>query len=149
MAPGSWFRLLLLSVLVLPTCLLLAGDLSLEAKLIWASNEPNSPDPNHKKLDSELTKWLEKHHAWKYYFQENVQKVALKGTAPTKVQMSKECRLEITHLGNSRIEVKLYGKDKLVARVVDEVPTNNRLVIAGDSKSDTAWFIAIKQTTGK
>ncbi len=122
-----------------------AEDLTLEVKLIWASNDPKSPDPKHKKLDSELTKWLEKKYKWKHYFEVNVQKVVLRGSAVSKVQMSPDCRLEIMHLGSSRIEVKLYGKDKLVNKVVQTLPKNERLVQAGDSKSDTAWFVAIKR----
>jgi len=124
-----------------------AEDLPLEVKLIWASNDAQSPNPKHKKLDSELTKWLGERYKWKNYFEENVQTITLKGNTPIKVQMSPDCRLEIAHLGGSRIEVKLYGKDKLVNRVVETL--RNRLVIAGDAKSDTAWFISIKQVPKK
>lgn len=126
-----------------------AEDLTLEIKLIWASNDPKSPDPKHKKLDSELTKWLEKQLKWKHYYEENVQHLTLHGSAVSKVQMSADCRLEIVHLGNSRIEVKLYGKDKLVNKVVHTLPKNDRLIQAGDAKSDTAWFVSIKRAPKK
>lgn len=132
-----------------------AEELKLEARLIWASNEPTSPNPKHKKLDSALTKWLSEKYNWKHYFEENQQTVTLRDREPEKVPMSPTCRLEITHLGKSRIEVKLYGKDKpdgkdkLVNRVEHTLPKNDRLVIAGDSQNKTAWFIALKTVEPK
>lgn len=124
-----------------------AGDLPVEIKLIWATNEANSPDPKHKKLDTDLTKWLQEHHKWKNYFQVNLKNATLHGNSVSKVEMSPECRLELMHLANSRLEVKLYGKNKLVTKVVGEIPSGKWLVIAGDSQGNTAWFIAVRQAS--
>lgn len=121
-----------------------AADLKLEVKLIWGTNDETSPDPSHKKLDSTLTKWLGNKYKWKNYFEVNRQVVTISPSAVRSVILSKACQVDIRYLGGSRIEVKLHGNGKLVLTGTHTLPQNDRLVIAGDGKNDSAWFIAFK-----
>lgn len=122
-----------------------ADTLRLEVKLIWGTNDATSPDPNHKRLDSALTKWLAKKYQWKNYFEVSVKTVSLPLNSNVKVVMSQNCTLEVKNVGNSRFEVSLIGKGKKVTRMVHTLPKNDRLVIAGDGENETAWFIAFKR----
>lgn len=121
-----------------------AADLKLEVKLIWGTNDATSPNPKHKKLDSALTQWLAKKFKWTSYFEENQQVVSIPLNSTKSVSLSDVCKLEIKHLGGTRIAVKLYGHGKLVNTVTHTLPQNDRLVIAGDDKNDSAWFIVFK-----
>lgn len=61
------------------------------------------------------------------------------------VPLSNVCKVDVKYLGGSRIEVKLYGHGKLVTTATHTLPQNDRLVMAGDDKNDSAWFIAFKR----
>ena len=59
--------------------------------------------------------------------------------------MSDDCEIEVQNLGNSSIEVKLYGKGKLAVRKTQKISPSELLVLAGDDKDDTAWFVVLSQ----
>jgi hypothetical protein len=39
--------------------------------------------------------------------------------------------------------VKLYGKGKLTVRKTQKINRSELLVLAGDDKNDTAWFVVL------
>jgi len=145
---NAWLNTLLVvfGVWVAWSCAVTAkeANLKLEVKLIWGTNDAASPDPKHKKIDSALTKWLGNKYKWRNYFEVNQKAVTIPVQGVAKVSLSPTCRVDVKYLGGSRIEVKLYGQEKLVNTVVHTLPQNDRLVIAGDDKNNTAWFIAFK-----
>lgn len=122
-----------------------AADLKVEVKLIWGSNADSSPDPKHKKLDTNLTEFFKKTYKWKNYFEVNRKNVTIPEGKQVPVPLSDVCKVEVKYLGGNRIEVKLYGHGKLVITGIHNLPQNDRLVIAGDDKNDSAWFIAFKR----
>lgn len=121
-----------------------AGDLCLEFRLIWGANDEKSPDPLHKPLSAEESKELQKVFKWKYYFEVNGQKISLTPGETRKIRMSDKCVLEVKRLGEARLEVKLFGSGKLVVRQIITLPMGESLILAGDDKNDTAWFVMIK-----
>src|SRR2546423_9367706 len=87
--------------------------LKLEVQLIWGTNDPQSPDPKHKPVESAVKKKLDELPLkWTNYFEVNrkVFEVQLHGT--TKVPLSEKCALEVKNPGHSMVEVSLIGKGK-------------------------------------
>jgi hypothetical protein len=124
-----------------------ADSLPVEMQLIWATNEPKSPDPKHKPVDADVAKLLaDTPYRWKYYYEVNrrVEEVP-SDRSLEKVVMSKHCALDIkylgAHSGKERVQVKLYGDDKLVSMNKDALP----LLLAGNAQNDTAWFVLIRK----
>jgi hypothetical protein len=122
-------------------------SLPVELQLIWATNEPKSPDPKHKPVEADVAKLLENTpYRWKYYFEVNRRVEEVPGDRSLeKVAMSRHCALDIKFLGNhagkDRMQVKLYGDGKLVSMSKETLP----LLLAGDAKNDTAWFVLIRK----
>lgn len=125
-----------------------AGDsLPVELQLIWATNEPKSPDPKHKPVEPDVSRMLTNNpFRWKYYFEvhRRVEDVPSDHSLE-KVVMSKHCSLDIKYLGNhsgqERVQVKLYGDGTLVSTHRETLP----LMLAGNSQNDTAWFVLIRK----
>ncbi len=125
-----------------------AGDsLPVELQLIWATNEPRSPDPKHHPVEPDVAQMLTNNpFRWKYYFEvhRRVEDVPSDHSLE-KVVMSKHCSLDIKYLGNragkERVQVKLYGDGKLVSTDRDALP----LLLAGDAQNGTAWFVLIRK----
>jgi hypothetical protein len=60
-----------------------------------------------------------------------------------RVRMSSKCEVEVESLGGGTVEVKLYGEGKLVVRRKEALPPGELLVMAGEDKNDTAWFVVL------
>jgi len=80
---------------------------------------------------------------WKNYFEVNRQDFTVTATGPKKVKMSDLCEVQVQNLGNSSVELKLYGQGKMVVRKTQKIKAGELLVLAGDDKNDTAWFVVL------
>ena len=122
-----------------------SADLNLQAQLVWGTNNEKPDDPKLKEVDAIVAEKLRKVFKWRNYFEVKRQNVSVTAGTPKKVKMSDECEIEVQYLGNSSIEVKLYGKGKLAVRKTQKMSPSELLVLAGDDKDDTAWFVVLSQ----
>ncbi|MBI3849294.1 MAG: hypothetical protein HY298_03230 [Verrucomicrobia bacterium] len=122
----------------------LAADLKVEARLVWGTNEDKSPNPDHKPVDATLAKKLRKVFKWHNYFEVNRKTATIPQNQTANINMSSKCVLEVKNLGNARVEVKLIGKGKLVSKNAQTLTPGEDLIVAGDDKNDTAWFVVIR-----
>jgi hypothetical protein len=127
---------------------LLAADIKLEALLVWATNDGSSPKPEHRPIDPDLKKKFENMpFKWKNYFEEKRVPFSIATNAYTKVEINNTCYFDVKDLGECRVKVKLYGKNKEVIRHEKPLPDGETLIFAGDDKNDhsqSAWFIVIR-----
>lgn len=120
--------------------------LALQAQLIWGTDEEKPNDPALKEIEPELTKKLMKIFKWKNYFEVKRERFAVEPGRIKKVEMSSPCRIEVENLGNASVEVKLYGKGQLWGKKRHAFGTGKCLVLGGDDKNDTAWFVVISES---
>jgi len=146
-AKGPFWAVILLMAIAAGGVARAADSLPVEMQLIWATNEPKSPDPKHKPVDADVAKLLENTpYRWKYYYEVHRRVEDVPGDRSLeKIIMSKHCALDIkylgNHLGKERVQVKLYGDDKLVSMNKDALP----LLLAGNAQNETAWFVLIRK----
>lgn len=125
---------------------LLAGELKLEAILVWGTNDEKSPDPNHKPVGERLEKKLKKlPFKWAHYFEVSRKKFSLAEGQVEKVELSKECRIEVRSVGKEAVEVQLFGKGKLVSKISQAMTKDECLVTGGNAPDVTAWFVVLRQ----
>jgi len=122
-----------------------SADLNLLAQLVWGTNNEKPGDPKLKEVDPGVAEKLRKVFKWKNYFEVKRQSFTVAVGSPKKVKMSDDCEIEVQNLGNSSIEVKLYGKGKLAVRKTQKISSSELLVLAGDDKDDTAWFVVLSR----
>ena len=146
-ANGLFWAIVLLMTMAADGVARAADSLPVELQLIWATDEPRSPDPKHKPVEADVAKLLaDTPYRWKYYYEvhRRVEDVP-DDRSLEKVVMSKHCALDIkylgNHLGKERVQVKLYGDDKLVSMHKETLP----LMLAGNAQNDTAWFVLIRK----
>lgn len=121
-------------------------DLKLEAILIWGTNEPHPGDPKLKPVDADLEKKLKKSpFKWKYYFEVNREKFSVSESNKKKVEMSKQCEIQVENLGKSLVGVELFGKGKSAGKVKQRLPKEEILVIGGNAENTTSWFVVLRQ----
>jgi hypothetical protein len=124
-----------------------AADLQLKAKLVWGTDSDKPEDRGLKELDPKLTERLKGVFKWKNYFEVREQKFSVPPGGPKKVEMSKKCEIEVQNLQKGGVEVKLFGEGKLLKTVKQVIPPGELLVLAGDDKNKTAWFVVLTTQT--
>jgi hypothetical protein len=136
-----------LTVLLLFVChnAALAGDkpCKLDTQLIWGTDQAKPNPSDLKDISPELRKKLCKVFKWKNYFEVSRKEVQLPQQACKRIRMSPKCELEFDQSGANSIEVKLYGENKLVVTKKQVLVPGEPMVLAGDDKNDSAWFVVI------
>ncbi len=116
---------------------------SYQVRLIWASNDEASPDPTHKKLDSELTAFLKKSFKWSSYYEVNSKVVTVPVNKMQEIRLSEACTVKLKNLGKSWLEADLFGKGKQVSKTKSEL--KKWVILAGPAENETGWFVVIRK----
>jgi hypothetical protein len=125
-----------------------AADAKFEAQLIWATNDKNSPNPNHKEVETEMRQRLGKLPLkWANYFEVNRKSFAVSDGGTNRVVMSEKSSIEVKLLDARRVEVLLYGKKgDVCTKQTQPLPKGEILVFGGESPNATAWLVTLKRT---
>ena len=134
----------LLSLLLLGAVSVHASELKLQAQLIWGTNDPKPPKPEHKPVDEATSQRLRKVFKWKSYFIVNSQTKIVPSRGSNRFKLSDDCTVEITELEGPKVEVKLIGKGVPVHKSTKELQKGEWFVYSGDDKNESAWFIIIR-----
>jgi hypothetical protein len=122
-----------------------AGEMQFQVHLVWATDDPKPPQgKDYKPLEPEIRKQV-KALKWKNYFEVRHIDFALLPGTNKQVSISDKCSIEIKDLGNSNVEVVLFGKGKEVARVKQALRKGEILVPAGDAPNETAWLAILQR----
>lgn len=114
-----------------------------QAVLVWGTNESQPSGKNIKELDAKLRERLANIFKWRNYFEVS-RKTA--GVTPSKsqlVKLSDDCSVDIKMLPDNQAEVKLIGKGKTIVTRRHSLAKPDALVLAGDDKNNTAWFVVL------
>jgi hypothetical protein len=138
---------LIFGLVVNPTNASGVDSIKVKALLVWGTDTEVPNAPNLKPLPKDLSEKL-KMFKWKYYFQvcdpdyPSKELLITKDKAET-ITLSKKCEIQVKYIGDSTIEVKLFGEKKLVLIKKQALQEGAHLVLAGEDKNDTAWFVII------
>jgi hypothetical protein len=119
------------------------AEMQFDAQLVWGTNDEKPDDPKLKEVDDRLKERLTAVFKWTHYFVVHQESIEVSATGSDRIKLSEKSEIEIENVGRSKIVVKLFGEGKLVRRVTQRVAPSELLVIAGEDKNDTAWFIVL------
>ena len=120
-----------------------AGDLKLEATLVWGTT--TGTNVTHQLLDEKRSKDLARIFKWQHYYEITNRTATIPANQTNIVPMGAKCQLKVKNLGASRVEVVWTGSGKVVNTSVSTLPT----VLAGPDKNDSAYFMILRSTDGK
>jgi len=119
------------------------AELQLDAVLVWGTNGPQTENPKLKALRVEIRQKLQAVFKWTDYYEVDRKALKVAAKQTRKVRLSPKCEIAVENLGRSTIEVRLYGEGKLVVRKKQTLTPGELLVLAGEDRNDTAWFVVI------
>jgi hypothetical protein len=124
-----------------------AGDLELEARLVWGTSDDKS-DARCKPMDPELAGKLHGAFKWKNYYEITNKVATLSLNKVRTVKMSDQLTLELKNVGGSRVEVNCIGQGKQVHKGAYTLDRPKWLVLGGNCDNttayNTAWFIGLR-----
>jgi len=133
----------LVGVLTVPEALGAPGEVSLRAVLIWGTDGAKPADRKLKEVEPQTKQKLKAVFKWRDYYEVDRQVFKVPISSKKRVRMSEKCEIEVENLGDSNLEVKLFGEGRMVVRKKQALPSGEVLVLAGEDKNDTAWFVVI------
>lgn len=124
-----------------------AGEMKLEAQLIWGTKDEKSPDPKHKPVDPKVAKKMKSlPFKWQHYFEVNSKKFSVAEGETKKIVLSKDCEIRVRNAGKDSVEVQLFGKGECIGKISQALPKGELLVTGGNATNFTAWFVVLRQS---
>jgi hypothetical protein len=125
-----------------------AGELNLNAVLIWGTDEAKPKEGSYKELDAKVKKKLCRIFRWKNYFVIKEEKISLAPKIAKRLKLSSKCELELKYADDDTVEIKLFGEGrwtKTFKQRIDALKNGELAVLAGDDKDkyDDAWFVVL------
>jgi len=127
-----------------------ADDVKAEQKfaaiLIWGTDDekPTEKEKDLKDVDPALKEKFKKIFKWKNYFEVTRTNASVKVGEPKHLKLSKKCEVKINQTEKEGMDVELIGENKTVYKGKHSMPLKDILILAGDDKNATAWFVVLK-----
>jgi len=145
--PSRWHFLVLLLGIGWGILQTTVGSVPMETRvqaiLVRGTNESKPTGKSLKELDAKLRERLANIFKWQNYFEVSRQTAGLTPSKPQTVKLSDDCSVEIKVLPDNQAEVKLIGKGKPIVTRRHSLAKPDALVLAGDDKNNTAWFVVL------
>lgn len=116
-------------------------DMKLKARLIWGCDDVSN-DPKITPVDPEVAKQLKGIFKWKHYYVVTNMTAKVSDKATSKFVLSEKCTVEVKNEAH-KYEAKLFGEGKHLKTLEQKKVVGENLVLAGDAKDATAWFVIL------
>jgi hypothetical protein len=114
------------------------------AVLVWGTDGEKPTEKELKDVDEKLTEKFRKIFKWKNYYEVKRKDFELKAGEPKMVELSHKCEVRLHLTEKEGMEVELIGDKKSVYKGKQSMPLKDILILAGDDKNSTAWFVVLK-----
>lgn len=119
------------------------SETRVQAILVWGTNEIQPAGKALKELDPKLRERLANIFKWRNYFEVSRMADSVTRSKPQTVKLNDDCSVEIKLLPENHAEVKLISKGKTKVTQRHSLAKPDALVLAGDDKNNTAWFVVL------
>ncbi len=124
-----------------------AADMKLQAFLLWGTDDAKPPEgKTYKPAPADiLLKLKQLPLKWTNWFEVKRLEISVPPGATKEAPISEKCRLKVTNINGTEVEVLLIGKGKEVVRRKQSLPKNDMLVLGGNAPNSTAWLVVLKR----
>lgn len=111
--------------------------------LVWGTDGGTPKDKPLTEVDPKLQEKLKGVFKWKNYYEVNRKPLSVAKDNAAKLKLSDKCEIQVQDLGNARAKIRLFGEGTLVVEKSQTVVPGEMIILAGNSKDDTAWFVVL------
>ena len=114
------------------------------AMLVWGTDGEKPADKDLKEVEGKLVEKFKKIFKWKNYYEVNRNDFTLKPGESKHLKLSDKCEVKLLLTEKEGMEVELIGEKVSVYKGRQSMPLKDVLIVAGDDKNATAWFVVLK-----
>ena len=120
-----------------------ADSINIKACLVVGASKEKK---GAKKVSEPIRKRLSKVFKWRNYYQLSVKQLSIPDDKTKTTKLSKKASIKVSNRKNGKVSVSLFSGSKMLIQKSQTLRTGSYMVLAGDSKGDSAWFIVISKT---
>ncbi|MDP6679053.1 MAG: hypothetical protein QGG72_09140 [Verrucomicrobiota bacterium] len=83
---------------------------------------------------------------WKHYYELNSEQMNIADAATKSAKLSRAAQIKVTNKKNNKVAVALFCKGKMLVQKNQNLKPGSHMVLAGNTASDSAWFIVLTKS---
>jgi hypothetical protein len=123
------------------------SEQKLQAILVWGTDNEKPKNPQHelKDVDPVLKDKFKKIFKWKNYYQiGDTKPFSIRPGETRQLKLSHKCEVKVHQSDKEGMTVELIGEGIPVVKRTQAMPLKDILILAGDDKNATAWFVVLQ-----
>ncbi len=97
-------------------------------------------------VSSAIQKRLSKIFKWVKYYQLRSKRISIDDGAKKSAKLSRTSKIEVANLKKDKVAVSLFSAGKMLVQKSQTLRPGSFMVLAGESGTDSAWFIVLSKT---
>ena len=120
-----------------------ADPVTVQARLVLGTSKEQK---DQMEVSAGIKRKLAQVFKWKHYYELNSKQMNIADTATKSAKLSRAAQVKVTNMKNGRLSVSLFSKGKMLVQKTQSLKPGSHMVLAGNSASDSAWFIVLTKS---
>ena len=119
-----------------------ADPITVQAHLVLGAS---TEQKGKTEVSNVIRKRLAKVFKWMKYYELRSRRLGIVDGATKTAKLSKTAKIEVSNLKNGKVAVSLFSEGKMLVQKSQALKIGSCMVLAGESGSDSAWFIVLSK----
>lgn len=120
-----------------------AAPVTVQARLVLGTSKEQK---DQMEVSAGIKRKLAQVFKWKHYYELNSKQMNIADTETKSAKLSRAAQIKVTNRKNGRVAVTLFSKGKMLVQKTQSLKPGSHMVLAGNSASDSAWFIVLTKS---
>ena len=120
-----------------------ADPVTVQARLVLGTSKE---DKSKTEVSSSIRKRLSRIFKWVKYYRLRSRRLNIDDGAKKSAKLSKSATIEVSNLTKGKVAVSLFSAGKMLVQKSQTLKPGSFMVLAGESGTDSAWFIVLSKT---
>ena len=119
-----------------------ADSITVQARLVHGTSKEQK---GKMEVPAAIKKKLARVFKWMHYYQLSSRQLNIDDATTQSAKLSRAATIKVTNRKNGKVAVSLYSKGKMLVQKTQSLKPGQHMVLAGNTKSDSAWFIVLSK----
>ncbi len=119
-----------------------ADPITVQAHLVLGTSKEQE---GKTEFSNTIRKRLAKVFKWMKYYELRSKRMSIVDGATKTAKLSKTAKIEVSNLNKGKVAVSLFSEGKMLVQKSQKLKSGSCMVLAGESGTDSAWFIVLSK----
>ena len=119
-----------------------ADPITVQAHLVLGTSKEQE---GKTEFSNTIRKRLAKVFKWMKYYELRSKRMSIVDGATKTAKLSKTAKIEVSNLKKGKVAVSLFSEGKMLVQKSQKLTSGSCMVLAGESGTDSAWFIVLSK----